>query len=339
MKNLAAEMGPSGKRPRSRSSSSDRPVKRRKINYGEGELPAVPEGKQMPTPEAVYVPVGPPATVRRVGTKIEFSNIHWRDYEVVLLLDNREVKSRRNRDGILKDLRRKKVLCEQRQLALGDVMWILRRRDLSEPELVLDLILERKKLSDLVMSIKDGRYDEHKFRLKKVTEMRRIIYLIEGDISEKYWRWKAIPHSTVVHAMAHTQVEGITVKKTKSIVESVTYLKILTHSLDFNTRKKNCVVGEDYNAFCARCRKIQTSTPQLLFGSQLRMIKGVSSFRAYAIVEKYPTVPRLLYAYDVSPKPESLLADVKCETGRIGPKLSKRIYNFFHAEDYSTVDF
>lgn len=50
------------------------------------------------------------------------------------------------------------VRCETRQLPLGDMLWIARRRDDPTSEVLLGYIVERKTASDLASSIIDGRY-------------------------------------------------------------------------------------------------------------------------------------------------------------------------------------
>lgn len=84
-------------------------------------------------------------------------------YEIVLILDTREVESRANRDRISDCLERKGVKVETRALRLGDMCWVARRLDAygaEEDECVLDFVVERKRLDDLCASIRDGRYSE-----------------------------------------------------------------------------------------------------------------------------------------------------------------------------------
>jgi crossover junction endonuclease MUS81 len=84
-------------------------------------------------------------------------------YEIILVLDTREVESRSNRDRIAESLERKGVKVETRALRLGDMCWVARRLDAygaEEDECVLDFVVERKRLDDLVSSIRDGRYSE-----------------------------------------------------------------------------------------------------------------------------------------------------------------------------------
>ena len=84
-------------------------------------------------------------------------------YDVVLVLDAREIESKSSRDNFSEAIRSKGINVETRALRLGDVLWIARRRDGlggEEDECVLDYVVERKRLDDLCHSIKDGRYTE-----------------------------------------------------------------------------------------------------------------------------------------------------------------------------------
>ncbi|KAJ2963579.1 hypothetical protein NQZ79_g1423 [Umbelopsis isabellina] len=85
-------------------------------------------------------------------------------YEIVLLLDTREVKSRRDRDYIQDKLQQRGINVLVCALELGDVVWIAQKLNDQGPpdDLFLDFILERKRMDDLVASIKDGRFLEQK---------------------------------------------------------------------------------------------------------------------------------------------------------------------------------
>lgn len=54
-------------------------------------------------------------------------------------------------------LLQKGVSCETRQLPLGDMVWVAKRKDAPAPEVLLGYIIERKTASDLAYSIVDGR--------------------------------------------------------------------------------------------------------------------------------------------------------------------------------------
>lgn len=89
-------------------------------------------------------------------------------YEIVLILDTREIESKSNRDRFAEKLAEKGVNLQTRALRLGDVCWVAKRFDGiggEEDECVLDYVLERKRLDDLCSSIRDGRYNEQCVRL------------------------------------------------------------------------------------------------------------------------------------------------------------------------------
>ena len=72
------------------------------------------------------------------------------------------------------------IKCEVRQLKLGDFTWIARCKR-TGAEYILDVIIERKRISDLVSSIKDGRLREQRTRLM-ACGIRHVCFLVEGDI-------------------------------------------------------------------------------------------------------------------------------------------------------------
>lgn len=85
-------------------------------------------------------------------------------YDIVLLVDTREVRAVDERNYFVDRLRELGVRCEQRSMELGDFLWIARdRRPHSNiDEIVLDYVIERKLESDLIQSIVDGRFLEQK---------------------------------------------------------------------------------------------------------------------------------------------------------------------------------
>ena len=89
-------------------------------------------------------------------------------FEIVMLLDQREVKSRSDPEAICRALLKKGVNVERRTLLLGDVSWIARRLQPhgdEYDEISLSVILERKRLDDLVASITEHR---SRFTIQKV---------------------------------------------------------------------------------------------------------------------------------------------------------------------------
>jgi hypothetical protein len=112
------------------------------------------------------------------------------DWEVVLLLDTREVRTFKDRNFFEQKLHQLNVNVELRMLPLGDMVWIVRpkikpgqQKDFTK-EYVTGFVVERKQVGDLAGSIVDGRYLAQKYRLKRCG-LRRVVYLVEGKLGSQ----------------------------------------------------------------------------------------------------------------------------------------------------------
>ncbi|KAJ5390438.1 Crossover junction endonuclease mus81 [Penicillium cataractarum] len=163
-------------------------------------------------------------------------------FTIELVLDTREVRSKDDRDYIANELIKKGITPQVRALELGDIMWVAKCRDPAYltrygeegNEVMLDWIVERKRLDDLIGSIKDGRFHEQKFRLKR-SGIKNVIYLIE-EFSVTHA--DAGPGSAAKYqemaasAIASTQVvNGYFLKQTRSLDDSIRYLARMTRLL------------------------------------------------------------------------------------------------------------
>ena len=96
---------------------------------------------------------------------------------------------------------------------------------------MLDWIVERKRLDDLVGSIKDGRFHEQKFRLRR-SGIKNVIYLIEEFTVTQDSATASKYHEMVASAIASTQVvNGYFVKKTRDLDDTIRYLTRMTFLL------------------------------------------------------------------------------------------------------------
>lgn len=87
----------------------------------------------------------------------------------MLIVDHREVssKSSKRRTELYDDLVKEGVPTARKGLPLGDMIWVARPvnaygEPTNEDDIVLDAVVERKRLDDLCESILDGRYLEQK---------------------------------------------------------------------------------------------------------------------------------------------------------------------------------
>ncbi|KAM9220409.1 crossover junction endonuclease MUS81 isoform 2-T2 [Dugong dugon] len=279
------------------------------------------------------------------------------EYRVLLCVDVSETTGAGHRPGLLRELQRLHVSHTVRKLHVGDFVWVAqetRPRDPARPsELVLDHIVERKRLDDLCSSIIDGRFHEQKFRLKRCGLGRRV-YLVEehGSVHNL-----SLPESTLLQAVTNTQViDGFFVKRTADIKESAAYLALLTRGLQrlyqgHTLRSRPWGTPWDpepgarpspnplcslltFSDFNAGAIKNKVQSVREVFARQLMQVRGVSGEKAAALVDRYSTPASLLAAYDACATPkeqEMLLSNIKC--GRLqrnlGPALSRTLSQLY----------
>ena len=80
-------------------------------------------------------------------------------YSIQLVMDNREIHSQVDKDRLEREIGEAGIEYTVRALDVGDVLWIAKS---GSDEYVLDYIVERKRMDDLVSSITDGRFHEQK---------------------------------------------------------------------------------------------------------------------------------------------------------------------------------
>ncbi|XP_006893380.1 PREDICTED: crossover junction endonuclease MUS81 [Elephantulus edwardii] len=279
------------------------------------------------------------------------------EYRVLLCVDVSEATGAGHRPELLRELQRLHVNYMVRKLHVGDFVWVAREtspRDPARPgELVLDHIVERKRLDDLCSSIIDGRFREQKFRLKRCGLERRV-YLVEehGSVHNL-----SLPESTLLQAVTNTQViDGFFVKRTADIKETAAYLALLTRGLQrlyegHTLRSRPWGTPGDrepgarptpnplcslltFSDFNAGAIKNKAQSVREVFARQLMQVRGVSGEKAAALVDRYSTPASLLAAYDACATPkeqEMLLSTIKC--GRLqrnlGPALSRTLSQLY----------
>ncbi|KAI5943707.1 Crossover junction endonuclease MUS81 [Manis javanica] len=244
-----------------------------------------------------------------------------------------------------------------RKLHVGDFVWVAQEtcpRNPARPgELVLDHIVERKRLDDLCSSIIDGRFREQKFRLKRCGLGHRV-YLVEeyGSVHKL-----SLPESTLLQAVTNTQViDGFFVKRTADIKESAAYLALLTRGLQrFYQGRALCsrpwgTPGDaesgsrpspdpvcsllTFNDFNSGAIKNKAQSVQEVFARQLMQVCGVSVEKAAALVDRFSTPASLLAAYDSCATPkeqEMMLSTIKCGQlqRNLGPALSRTLSQLY----------
>ena len=199
-------------------------------------------------------------------------------------------------------------------LPIGDIIICDEKED--------KLIIERKSVSDLLSSIKDGRYEEQSYRLNGLEHHNHnIIYLIEGDINRvnHFKTDNSIEKLTLYSAMfSLNYYKGFSVQRSFSLEETATMICNMAYKLGKETTSKkqfyqNHTTGEkqisedkqleqieekeitekDYVNVIKKVKK-ENITPDNIGEIMLCQIPGISSVTALAIMEQYKSLPNLI---------------------------------------------
>jgi len=193
----------------------------------------------------------------------------------------------------------------------------------------------------LCSSIKDGRFTEQKYRLKKCGLPNKI-YIIENYDSKMKL---SIDINAIHQATINTLVQNdFQIKFTKSHKHTIDYLSNLTKlflniykckSLS-NKTKKNYEKLLPYKTFSKNSIKNRNFNISEIFLKQLIQLKLLTPEKALGIINVYPTPYDLINKYKLLKSDrivcEKLLENIEYGTLRkkIGYKLSKKMYDFYN---------
>nr|SVE88643.1 EOG090X06E6 [Daphnia sinensis]SVE89268.1 EOG090X06E6 [Daphnia sinensis] len=215
------------------------------------------------------------------------------EYDIVLCVDIAEVSGssgsgKNQKETAAKAFQNCGVSYDVRKLSVGDYLWICKPKASSgisrDMELTLPYVVERKRMDDVVSSIKDGRFKEQKFRLKH-SGLVRPIYLIEEFGNRQNL---GLPEASVLQAIANTLIiEKFQVQWTQKSDESIAFLVQMTKQLTEIYHGKTVT--------SRGCQEKPLSVTQM-FAKQLMQLHGLSGEKAEAIVKVYPTPTSLMDA-------------------------------------------
>ena len=136
-------------------------------------------------------------------------------------------------------------------LKLGDIAFF--NIDKDENEIGDELMLfERKSLTDLASSIKDGRYAEQSFRLDgyEAIPNHNIVYLIEGDFSKfKESKYNRVTKKTLLSSMfSILYYKGFSVVRTMNVLETCDLISSWADKLERECEKTSDTKKQYYCA-------------------------------------------------------------------------------------------
>ena len=213
------------------------------------------------------------------------------------------------------------------------------------------IIIERKTLTDLAASIKDGRYEEQSYRLNGLNHHNHnIVYLIEGDINRFNTFKERIDKQTLYSAMfSINYFKGFSIMRSNNLEETAMIVCNMAYKLVgglkagktgfYNNNLTNTIPNDissgdqNNNAddtkeptekdYCSVIKKVKKDniTTENIGEIMLCQIPGVSSASALAILAQFKTLPNLIKCIQ---EDETCLSNV-CTTDSNGKsrKISK----------------
>jgi ERCC4-type nuclease len=196
------------------------------------------------------------------------------------------------------------------------------------------VIIERKTLSDLAASIKDGRYEEQSYRLNGLQHHNHnIVYLVEGDMYRFNAFKERIDKQTLYSAMfSINYFKGFSVMRSNNMEETAMiacnmvyklvgglksgkngfYSNTITNNQTSKNTDENASDDQNNNAddkqtndivkaasekdYCSVIKKVKKDniTPDNIGEIMLCQIPGISSASALAILAQFKTLPNLI---------------------------------------------
>jgi ERCC4-type nuclease len=217
---------------------------------------------------------------------------------------------------------------EKQQLPLGDVV-------LQKENGETYLIFERKTLSDLLASVKDGRYEEQSHRLMYSTTIPRhhIFYIIEGNLQFLQPYEKKLVHSVISSISLY---KGFSVLKTLNSSETAEMILSLYEKINKNNEKGKVPYYltdttpsdghpemKSYSEFVKTVKK-DNITPENISEILLCQIPGISSVTSQAIIQKFDgSFSKMCEEINSSDEPLLLFKDIVLEKDGKKRKINK----------------
>ena len=223
--------------------------------------------------------------------------------QMKIIIDNREGILIKLIDHIIQNCSNSNVSYTVEQLSIGDIQIV-------SDDGSLQLIFERKIISDLASSISDGRYNEQSFRLDK-TELHNhnIFYLIEGDLKN----FRPYKNSRITQGALYSSIftlsyyKGFSVYRTDNCQETADMLFKIADKLhrEMKSGKRKPYYSEISDSASTNSKEyidtIKTQKKNFINKENigkimLMQIPGVSANFANIIMTEHPTMIDLICA-------------------------------------------
>lgn len=208
-----------------------------------------------------------------------------------------------------------------------------------------EVIIERKTITDLASSIRDGRLREQKIRLIHNYPKKNIIYIIEGDITKNNNSMhfnkinKYTIYSSIINILVRDNINLFMSKDLDSTIEFIEMLmkKITKKTLKiikYNETTKELFYNKEIstrNISSIKINKQANLSSEMIYKSQLACIPGISTHTADTIFSNYPTMKQLFEELisKTSEQRISIIQNIKTTKSRkLGIKIGKNVNKY-----------
>jgi crossover junction endonuclease MUS81 len=256
-------------------------------------------------------------------------------FEIICIIDGRERYDSLNRDIFLASFKKQNLLASSQTLEVGDFLWVAKCKT-TGIEVVLDVIVERKRHDDFVASITTSRFKEQRQRLFKC-KVPKVIYLLEAYRNNSSWDEFGMDKICTVISELELAF-AFTVHHSQNIEETLYFLQSIHRALQakYADQGISWANGERKTLaeFQSSASKSANLTVKDVWIRQLSSLRMMTVEKAKAIAKCYPTIRSLFEAYcacSSEKEKEQLLSQITISKNEknIGTKLSAFIYEAF----------
>lgn len=246
---------------------------------------------------------------------------------IVIVLDSREIQ-------LKEQLEKKNIFFTTEQLPVGDI--IFKRINVENCEKKDDILLicERKTKSDMLSSIKSGRYSEQRERLKETR--KKICYILENYKDSPTPIFAGVNKGKMGTSDITTisgALENLVLYHNIFVIPTVSLentAKVVVSIRDKLMKKEIVQIGDGLSSEVVKITsQRKDKVLENIFQLQLALIPGVSLQTSAIICEKYPTMKNLVNTYANlmdNVEKENLLSEISLGKKKFGKVLSKRIF-------------
>jgi len=194
------------------------------------------------------------------------------------------------------------------------------------------IIIERKTITDLASSIKDGRYREQKKRLLHNYPKNKILYILEGDLTvpNKSYNFNKVDKYTIYSSLINMYTrDNLNVFISANENTTVELLENIAKKIDKQGISfiENKVCYDKCLTDTVKIVKGDNISEDVVYRMQLCNIPSISSKYANTIMSQFPTMTDLIINLNLLNTDEKIerIKNLECKKDEKSRKLGKKV--------------